>query len=480
MSSHVWENLVHRFWRLAGSVSVRTKILGIVIGGTIFLSLAFLLQMRAGVVRVMEAELQARSISIARDLAARSTDLILVNDLYALHQLLLETRVNNTDLVYAFLIDPSDQVLAHTFEGGFPDGLIALNSVLPLDYQHTTPIQTNEGLVWDVAVPVFDGKVGFARIGMSNESVNRVLFDLSSQVLVTTSVVLIFSLLAAFLLTFILTRPIVELVHATRKVASGEFSHRVRRWANDEIGELAVAFNQMATELERTDEIRREREALRRQVLDGVIAAQEDERRRIARELHDSTSQGLTTLKVGLRMVETCCNDPQVHNQIQDLSQVTSQILDDVHQLAIQLRPSVLDDLGLEAALERLVQDWQKRYHIPVDITVHLGLLRLPETLETTLYRITQEALTNIARHSGAASVSVLLERRLSGEIILVIEDDGIGFDHQDPSHQAHLGLLGMRERAELLGGSLTVESTPGSGTSLFVQISLPEVEAIP
>lgn len=467
-----WHNLVSRFWDIAGSVNVRTKIMGIVLGGTILLSTVLTIQVHYSLTRVLEEEQGAQGASIGRDLAARATDLILVNDLYALRQLLLETQANNRDVRYAFILDTQGQVLAHTFGQGFPVDLISMNRATPEEYQHTVSLDTPEGLVWDIAVPIFGGKAGTARVGISNEGVRRVLLDLTSQVALTTAIVLVMSLLAATFLTFVLTRPILELVDATRAIGRGDFSRRVRRWANDEIGELADAFNQMAVELERADELRRERELLRRQLLERVIAAQEEERRRISRELHDSTSQNLTSLMVGLRTLENACDTPQVHDHTQELRQVVGRVLDDVHTLAVQLRPSVLDDLGLPAALNRLVHDWSKRHCIRVDLVVHLGNERLPEAIETALYRILQEALTNITRHAHAKSVSILVERR-HHDVVAVIEDDGVGFDVNQNHGEGHLGLAGMRERAELLGGSLTIESTPGSGASLYIQLPL-------
>jgi signal transduction histidine kinase len=470
-----WQTLVSRFWDIAGGVNVRTKIMGIVLGGTILLSTVLTLQVHHSLTKVLEEEQHAQGASIGRDLAARSTDLILINDLYALRQLLLETQANNPDVRYAFVLDTDGQVLAHTFGEGFPSGLIELNQAAPEDYQHTVSLDTPEGLVWDIAVPVFNGKAGTARVGISDLGVRRALLDLTSQVLLTTPVVLVLSLVAATFLTFILTRPILDLVGATREIGRGEFTQRVRRWANDEIGELAESFNQMAVELERADEIRRERELLRRQLFERVIAAQEDERRRISRELNDSTSQSLTSLMVGLRTLDGICDNLQVHNQAKELRDMTGQVLEDVHNLAVQLRPSVLDDLGLSAALERLTQEWQKRHQIQADVMVHLAGERLSDTIETALYRIIQEALTNVARHAHARSVSVLVERR-AHDVVAVIEDDGSGFDASQPLSDGHLGLAGIRERAELLGGSLTIESIPDRGSSLYIQLPLAQL----
>jgi signal transduction histidine kinase len=464
--------LLQRIWDLAGGVSVRTKIFGIVLGSTMLLSLGFTIQVRYAMLNLLEQESREQGVSVARNLAARATDLILINDLYSLHRLLSETKSNHHDVRYAFIMDRQGTLLAHTFGEGFPLALVDLNSVNPNAYQSTRVIQTEDGIIWDVAVPIFDGEAGIARVGISDQSVRTTLANLTTQLALTMVVILTISLLAATFLTWILTRPILDLVDATHAVAKADFTPRVHRWANDEIGDLAEAFNQMTIELGRMDELRLEREHLRQQLLEGIITAQEEERRRIARELHDSTSQSLTSLMVGLRSLEVVCDKPELHMQVSGLREVVSSTLEDVHNLAVQLRPTILDDLGLAEAIERLVKEWQDRNGISADAMVHVGDQRLPESVETALYRIVQEALTNIARHASATTASVLVERR-KRDVVTVIEDDGRGFEVDTLPVDGHLGLLGMRERAELLGGRFVVESSCGLGTSVFVYIPL-------
>ena len=145
--------------------------------------------------------------------------------------------------------------------------------------------------------------------------------------------------------------------------------------------------------------------------------------------------------------------------------------LQDVRRLAVQLRPKALDDFGLAPALERLVETFSEATDIRVELEAQLGDERLPSEVETTLYRIVQEALTNIVKHAEASSVSILLVRR-GGSATAVIEDDGQGFDPA-AAHEEGLGLVGMRERVELHEGRLTVESVPGSGTTLVAEVQL-------
>lgn len=467
----IFRKLIQWFWDFAGAVSVRTKILGIVLGFIVLLGAGVTIQARYALTATMTAQLEEQSVSISRDLAARSTDPILLNDLLRLHDLLDETLANHPNVRYAFLVDLRGQVIASTFEGGFPLDLLTLNSAQPNDHHHTALIQTDEGLIWDTAVPILDGKVGTARIGLSDASMRAALSTLTAQFLLTIALVSATGILVAVFLTWVLTRPILTLAHATHEVAKGDFSQRVKRWANDEIGDLADAFNRMTEELAHTDELRRERESLRRQLLEKVISTQEDERRRIARELHDSTSQNLTSLIVGLRMMETQCAQCVSPTKASELREVASHTLDEVHDLSIRLRPRVLDDLGLAAALERLAHEWQTRYKTPADVIIQLNE-RLPGEIETALYRIVQEALTNIARHAKAHSISILVEKH-GDTVRAIVEDDGIGFDINTKQGEQHLGLLGMRERAELLGGTLTTESTPEQGTSIFIEIPL-------
>ncbi|MEW5988245.1 MAG: histidine kinase [Chloroflexota bacterium] len=466
---------LNRLWAVAGAVSIRTKILGIVLGLVLLLGLSVTFQVRATLTRTMDDQLQEQAVSVARDLAARATDLILINDLYALHQLLRETQTNNGNVRYAFVVDEQGNVLAHTFGDGFPGDLLAANSAGPDDHHHTIILSTEEGKVWDTAVPIFEGRAGTARVGLSEVGVRRAVTSVTGQLLLTTILMSVVGVTAAALLTWFLTRPILRLAEAAQAVGQGDLGQRVPRWADDEIGDLADAFNALTETLQRAAAERSERDQLRARYVSGVMAAQEEERKRIARELHDSTSQSLTSLLVGLRALGNACDLPEVQQHVAELRGVAAEALRDVHDLARQLRPSVLDDLGLPAALERYAADWQRRHALTVDLAMRgLKEERLPMEVETALYRIVQEALTNVARHAQATTASVLVERH-DGVVRAIIEDDGRGFDPPVAGQtEQRLGLYGIRERAELLGGTLTIESEAGLGSSLFVEIPLP------
>jgi two-component system, NarL family, sensor histidine kinase DevS len=208
------------------------------------------------------------------------------------------------------------------------------------------------------------------------------------------------------------------------------------------------------------------RDALRR-----VVAGQEVERRRLARELHDETGQALTSILLGLRAVDDADNSEGMKSALADLRELVVTTLQDVRRLAVQLRPKALDDFGLVAALERLVQTFSESSGIRVDLEARLGDHRLPTEVETTMYRIVQEALTNVVKHAEATRVSILLVRR-DAMLTAVMEDDGRGFDAASVKSDS-LGLEGMRERVTLHDGRLTLETAPGSGTTLRVEVPL-------
>lgn len=206
-----------------------------------------------------------------------------------------------------------------------------------------------------------------------------------------------------------------------------------------------------------------------------LIDVQENERREIARELHDETSQSLTSMKLGLRMVEKDAEyASKVISHVQRLKQTADEVMESLHRLAMNLRPASLDHLGLIETIKNLIDSLGEHAEIDAKFRT-LGIngdLHLPEPIETALYRIIQEALTNVIRHADASRVDVILERR-DKLLKIVIEDDGKGIDKKEIYPSDHLGLLGMRERTTQLGGQMQIDSTKGVGTTLVVEVPI-------
>jgi signal transduction histidine kinase len=227
---------------------------------------------------------------------------------------------------------------------------------------------------------------------------------------------------------------------------------------------------------ESNEQLRREmaeRETLRRKLLH----AQEEERRRIARELHDQMGQNLTALNVGLKSLLDYHSRQGLGNRVQRLQELATQTARDLHRVAVELRPAALDELGLVKAVRALADVWSAQHGIEVDFEAgQYQPARISSEIETILYRIIQEALNNVAKHSGATRVALVL-RRTVDHVEAIIEDNGQGFDpnmaSQSGNGSSRLGLLGIQERLELVGGSLHLESAPGCGATLIVRVPI-------
>jgi signal transduction histidine kinase len=202
-----------------------------------------------------------------------------------------------------------------------------------------------------------------------------------------------------------------------------------------------------------------------------IVDAQEVERRRLARELHDETGQALSSILLGLKSLDEQVGNDAARQAVAEVRELVVSTLHDVRRLAVELRPKVLDDFGLVAALERLTETFGAQTGIGVRFESGLPVGRLPADVETALYRIVQESLTNIVKHSHARNISIVLVRK-PGAVAAVIEDDGQGFD-ANSVHDGGYGLVGMRERVGLLDGKLQIESSDGGGTTLVAEVPL-------
>jgi signal transduction histidine kinase len=296
------------------------------------------------------------------------------------------------------------------------------------------------------------------------------------------------------------TQPVGVLTEHAERIASGALDRPIPDLGEDEVGRLGKSLEGMRENLqrliaeigvantrlearvaERTRELNdanerlREREEARADLLRKVISAQEDERKRIARELHDETSQALAVLVMGLEAAQDAIRSGKTP-RLDEVKAVGVRTLDDVHRLILDLRPSVLDDLGLLSAIQ-----WYADRHLSsrgISVRCEFGdVSRLPPEVETALFRMCQEALTNVARHAQATAV--LVQVGVEGEdVVIDIEDDGKGFDAEAasrrPDGRRPWGIMGIAERAEILGGKARIDSAPGQGTHVMVRIPLP------
>lgn len=605
------------------NIPIQTKIYGMVFFLIILISSLSLVEIRASLVETLSTQLDERIKSIGRDLAARSGDQLLTNNVYLLHELAQETMKNNPDLAYVFIQDEKEKVIVHTFgDSGMSRDLLHVNPVNPNEELHLQKFMSENGVIRDVAVPVIQGIGGTVRVGLTEESLDDALRKVTTNLLITMIIVLVFAAVIAFILTNLITTPITQLLNMTKEVIEGNFSLRLNAKSSDEIGQLTNAFDHMLSNLESAETKKEEyvqkitsrnrelsllnelsghttstqdfknkldhflirlgeelqfnsctlkvklqeqwevfhyykpecscvkeilskmetyhceintenkhhyeftirvqeriigrfdvcscqqldqqsinileslsnqlaitlennrlwaelkqKEEIRQKLLAKSIKVQEEERKRIARELHDETSQSLTSLLIGLSMLSDEKNKEERLNSIQRIRLQIQQTIKEVHEMAWQLRPSVLDKFGLTIALQRYIEDYKDKFQIDVDLFIdRMKNYRMQTEIEIAIYRIIQEALTNIAKYSKAQNVSVIIDQ-IGHFLSVIVEDDGIGFNvdqvlRRDLSKQ-NLGLHGMQERAALIGGTLTIESEIGKGTSIFLKIPM-------
>ncbi len=301
-----------------------------------------------------------------------------------------------------------------------------------------------------------------------------------------------------------LLRPINQLTVATGNIASGDLSQPIPQLGTDEIGELGRSFDTMRVALKRSlDEIQqwnREleakveertrqledsyleiegKEAVLEEILQKILTTQEEERKRIARQLHDETTQSILGLIMRLEATIAAGNDDEgkTRRMLTNVRDLAVETIDNIHNIIFDLRPSVLDDLGLISALRWYTENRLETLNIKVRVEITGEEIQLPPQIEIALFRVVQEAITNIARHASANNVILSVDYQESA-ISIEVEDDGQGFDTEAISFKAGqvegLGLLGMNERITLLGGKLGIESQPNSGTRLIIEVPLP------
>jgi two-component system sensor histidine kinase UhpB len=271
----------------------------------------------------------------------------------------------------------------------------------------------------------------------------------------------VLSLVANYLVLRLVLRPLGNLQRAVDAVRAGEMGARVERVGvtDERLEHLADTFDQM---LEMQEETSKRLRAFPGQIL----RAQEEERRRIARELHDEAAQVLTSLLVRLRLLEQFRTPQDAQARVKELRELTARALHDVRRIALELRPAMLDDLGLVAAIQAYVDDLNAAGGVRVALTTAGLDGRLPVEVELAFYRVAQEALTNVVRHARATEAHARL-KRTGTSVTLEVEDDGVGFDVRESAVTRGLGLQGMRERMALIGGEVRVESSPGRGTRI-------------
>jgi len=298
---------------------------------------------------------------------------------------------------------------------------------------------------------------------------------------------------ASALLTWALIRQMSGLVETMGRVEAGDLTVRSPVWAQDEIGKVQAAFNTMVNSLQQSRDAlmknqqelellnaennrliteTRQKEAELRLALKRAVDSQEEERKRISRELHDEIGQALTSILIRLKSLQDVTDLEVITDRINGIRYLASQAIEEMRRLSMDLRPAALDNLGIIPALRWYIGQSMEQNQIEIQFIAPERMERLPPEVEIVLYRVAQEGLNNAMRHSQAKRIEVKLD--LTPRFIwLSISDNGQGFD-ADTLHRG-LGLVGVRERVELLKGQCRIDTQRGKGTRLWIEIPLAE-----
>ncbi|MGZ5473509.1 MAG: HAMP domain-containing sensor histidine kinase, partial [Thermoanaerobaculia bacterium] len=318
--------------------------------------------------------------------------------------------------------------------------------------------------IHEVTKPIREGDRELARlrIGVSLRRLHSEVRQMRVAIGALSLLILGAGLLAVALISNVLTKPLRHVAAGAQQIAAGDLAHRVPQGGNDEIGQLAASFNDMAERVA-------ERDASLRQLSKRMLSIQEQERVRIAREVHDELGQALTAMKIDVQQLAK--REPLLAEPLGSISRAVDNTVDLVRRIATDLRPAILDDLGVTAALEQQLRRLRESTGMQTTLTVAVEP-ELDMLTGVTLYRIAQEGLANVIRHAEATEVEVSLAVE-DDTAVLEIRDNGKGMSHEQIASSQSLGLLGMRERAELLGGSVAIDSRPGEGTRVRATLPL-------
>jgi signal transduction histidine kinase len=448
------------------------KIMGIWMLVTLLFGGVMLHQMRTSLSRTLYQNLAESTSCLVKSLASHIERPMATGDLFMTKRYLNRAMETHRGLRYIIVEDNANEILVHTFAGSVPRDLVGLRDHHRPGDDIVEVFSSEEGRIFEAAFPLLSGSAGRLRAGSTDQFVTKELSYLTRSLLLALGFCIVIGFGLTMLLTYSLTRPVQNLVFATKQISEGDFGFRAEVSSYDEIGKLAIAFNEMAQKIQKFRKEVKEKESARRALIEKLVLSQEEERKKIALDLHDQLGQSLSVLL--LEIQSQCNGSHNPGNRCKEHEARISGLIDEVRRLAWGMHPSIVSDYGIDTALARYVNETSKHLKTEVDYQYicPVELRRLPARTEIALYRIAQEAITNIARHGDAAHASVILMRNEGGTLLL-IEDDGIGFRPDSVSREGitSLGLTGMRERAALIGADFELESIPGKGTTIRVNI---------
>lgn len=460
--------------------SLYVKISCITIGSLCVLSGAMVLLMQNTMKEMLSYQIEQRGYETAQLIATLNANDILLSDYYNILVQIKKIKENNENIRYILVCNYKGEIIAHTFMDGIPEGLpISMGKDIQPPYV-LTKFDSDEGMIYEINAPIENGNVGFIRIGICTDMIQLLLQKELRNFFCIIFVIFIVTVFLSILLASIIVKPLHQLTAAVNNLKDYNYAAQMEYRIDDEIGTLARAFNAMARSLAYTQRENNEyivaltkREEDYRNLIHKLFTVQEDERRRLSRELHDGAGQSITSILAYLRVVLLKTKESEQREILQQAREVVVDVQNELRQMAINLRPPILDKFGVTAAIEKHLAQIKEHHSLEVKLMAP-ETLQLPDTHALALYRCAQESLTNILRHADATAVVVSIERDETF-IYMEVSDNGHGFPTsqlEEFRHKNHLGIYGMKERVELLGGTFFIDSSQ-RGTSIKINIPL-------
>ena len=458
----------------------------ILIVGSIFLcGLCMGVLMLHTAMSILESSLLSTGREIGTYLAAAVENDILVDNQFSIHERMSKTMEANREIRYIMVTNPDGSLLASTFTDGLPQGLPSARLPDKALQSDVMSFSSNEGTIREIMLPIDDGYIGYIRLGITER---YMLASLQKRSLLVVLMVVLSCVAAAILTTRYaheFLRPVLRLSFAVKQIEQGKYGVQVPVDTRDEVGRLAGTFNKMSVGLRRIIDKNNSlledlqfKEQNRRWLIEQLFNAREDEQRRISRELHDESSQSMASILTYLRVLHDKLTTDEQREMLLEIRELTAATLEGIRRLAVDLHPPLLEDLGLKAAIEKYLEPVRKAHPDIKFVWRYQGdFKRLSKPVSLMCYRTIQESIANVLKYAEADRVDIFL--RTTGEsIILTVDDDGIGFDKETAKKaklNRHLGLVSMRERAELFQGVFLLETSPGKGTKITMILPIEE-----
>ena len=462
--------VLRRLLKKITGVSLFIKIMGISLFLILLFGMGVILQTKILFSRFFSVQLKERLLVTARYIESQVSEPLITGEVPELNELIKNTMLAHRDISYIVILDKNLRVMFSSLPKPISDEFIMANALKGNDH-NIECFDSEMGRICDIILPVMKGEVGYLRIGMNTRLNEEYVSRIVGSLLIFLIIVAFCGIVISYVLAYILNRPIGNLVDAAERIRKGDYTHRVSPWFDDEIGKLTMTFNQMSDKL-------LEIQQLRNELIKKIIASQEEERLRISRELHDKTGQTLISLKLYASIIEKNITEEKTKKSFSQFIDTLNSAFEEIHNLSVELRNPVLNDFGVYDAIEEYLSRYdQHQIRFEVNIDDRLKGRRLPYEMEIQIFRVFQEAITNIIKHSGASRVEISL-RDCSDTVEITIKDNGKGFDVEGlSSHKRGIGIYGMQERIALINGSFEISSRVNDGT--IIKISVPFIERV-